>query len=52
MAEVNYLPWPTVKLAVRYTWYREFNGSRDNYDGFGRNASDNNSLFLLAWLLF
>ena len=23
-----------------------------NYDGFGRNAKDNNSIFLLAWLLF
>ena len=52
LAELNYLPWPNVKLAVRYTWYREFNGSSTNYDGFGRNASDNNSLYLLAWLLF
>lgn len=52
MAELNYLPWPSVKLALRYTWYREFNGSRENYDGFGRNAADNNSLFVLAWVLF
>jgi hypothetical protein len=32
--------------------YDRFNGAGHNYDGFGRNASDNNTLFLLAWLDF
>jgi hypothetical protein len=51
MAELNWLPIQNLKLAVRYTAYQEFNGASSNYDGFGRNAKDNNSLFLLAWLL-
>lgn len=50
--EVDYLPWEFVKLAVRYTAYQKFNGASGNYDGYGRGASDNNSLFVLAWVLF
>jgi len=52
IAELNYLPWSNLKLGARYTAYGQFNGARHNYDGFGRNASDNNSIFLLGWLLF
>jgi hypothetical protein len=49
--ELGYLPIPNVKLALRYSAYPQFNGARDNYDGFGRNAKDNNSVFLLIWAL-
>ena len=52
IAELNYLPLQNVKLALRYTAFQEFNGARNNYDGFGRNAKDNNSIFLLGWFLF
>ena len=52
IAELNYLPVQNVKLALRYTAYQQFNGASSNYDRFGRNARDNNSLFLLAWVLF
>lgn len=52
MLDLNYLPVQSVKLALRYTAYTEFNGAGTNYDGFGRNAKDNNSVFLLAWLMF
>ena len=51
LAELNWLPIQNLKLAVRYTAYQQFNGASSNYDGFGRNAKDNNSVFLLAWLL-
>jgi hypothetical protein len=51
MADLNYLPWQNVKLGVRYTAYNKFNGASTNYDGMGRNAKDNNTLFLYAWLL-
>ena len=51
LAEVNYLPIQNLKLAVRYTSYTQFNGAGRDYDGFGRNAKDNNSIFLLAWFL-
>lgn len=53
--EANYLPLPNaqnLKLGLRYTAYTRFNGAADNYNGFGRNASDNNSLFAYAWLLY
>ena len=51
IGELNWLPIQNIKLAVRYTAYQQFNGAGNNYDGFGRNARDNNSVFLLAWLL-
>ena len=50
--EADYLPIPQVKLSVQSTWFLKFNGARYNYDGNGRNASDNNTLYLLAWLVF
>ena len=51
-AEVNYLPWLNVKLSLQYTWYSKFNGSSSNYDGVGRNASDNNTLYMLLWFAY
>ncbi len=48
--EVNYLPWLNTKLQLQYVHYDKFNGSSTNYDGAGRNASDNNTLYLLGWL--
>jgi hypothetical protein len=50
--ELDYLPHPQVKLSVQYTWFLKFNGARFNYDGSGRNASDNNTLYLLGWFIF
>jgi hypothetical protein len=32
--------------------YRDFNGSRTNYGCFGRDAKDNNTVLLMAWLMF
>lgn len=50
--ELDYLPHPQVKLALQYTWFLKFNGAHTNYDGNGRNAMDNNTLYLLAWFAF
>lgn len=50
--ELNYLPRRDMRLVLQYTGYRKFNGASRNYDGFGRNARDNNTLYLLAWLMF
>ncbi|WP_082715938.1 cytochrome C [Burkholderia sp. BDU5] len=52
IAELDYLPHPQVKLSLQYTWLLKFNGGRFNYDGNGRNASDNNTLYFLAWFVF
>jgi hypothetical protein len=49
VAELNYMPWLNTRLTLQATQYSKFNGGDSNYDGFGRNASDNNSLYLLAW---
>lgn len=40
------------RLVLQYTSYSKFNGGSTNYDGFGRNAKDNNTLYLLGWFLF
>jgi hypothetical protein len=40
---------PMTQFALQYTMYSTFNGSASNYDGFGRNANDNNSLYFLIW---
>jgi hypothetical protein len=45
-------PWANLRLGAQYTWYNKFNGTGHNYDGNGRNAGDNNTLFLSAWLSF
>jgi hypothetical protein len=50
--ELNWLPFPKYRFVAQYTGYTKFNGGRSNYDGFGRNASDNNTFYLLAWLMF
>ena len=63
--EINYLPWLNTKLQLQYTHYDKFNGGTSNYDlgpspyaygspGYvaGRSASDNDTLYLLAWLNF
>jgi hypothetical protein len=52
IAEVNYLPWLNTKLQLQYVGYEKFNGSKTNYDGMGRSASDNNTLYALVWLNF
>ena len=43
-------PWLNLRLGLQYTAYLKFNGGNNNYDGFGRAASDNNTLFAFAWL--
>jgi hypothetical protein len=46
--------WPlqNIDLSVAYTGYTKFNGGTTNYDGAGRNASDNNTVYIAVWLNF
>jgi hypothetical protein len=39
-----------IRAGLQYTVYTKFNGASLNYNGFGRNASDNNALRLFIWL--
>jgi len=52
IAEVDWNPWMNARFSLQYTLYSKFNGASSNYDGAGRNASDNNTLYALMWLMF
>jgi hypothetical protein len=39
-----------LRVGLQYTMYARFNGAGSNYDGTGRNASDNNTLRIFTWL--
>jgi hypothetical protein len=46
------IPAEAFRIGLQYVMYDKFNGKKDNYDGFGRSASDNNTLYLYGWLSF
>jgi len=48
----SFWPWLNVKLGVQYIYYDKFAGGVNNFDGAGRNAHDNNTLFFFAWMAF
>jgi hypothetical protein len=61
--QLDYLPfndsggppfWPmsNVKFSLQYVHYQEFDGATSNYDGTGRDASDNDTLYFQVWLAF
>lgn len=52
IAQATYLPRQNVKLSLQYTAYTKFNGASSNYDGTGRSASDNNTLYLNSWFMW
>ncbi len=52
IVKASWMPWYNTQFSLQYTLNNKFNGSGSNYDGFNRNASDNNSLYLLVWLNF
>lgn len=41
-----------MRLGVQYTAYFRFNGAGQNFDGAGRNASDNNTLRVFTWIAY
>ena len=52
MLNFSYWPWQNVQLAAQYTGYTRFNGGSTNYDGSGRNANANNTVYLDAKFIF
>jgi len=52
LGEFTYNPWQNTRLGAQYTLYQKFNGASTNYDGSGRNAAGNNTLYLYLWLAF
>ena len=47
--ELFWSPVQNVRAGVQYFKYDRYAGSARNYDGAGRNASDNNTLFVYVW---
>lgn len=43
-------PWVNLRVGLQYTGYLKFNGGTSDYDGYGRSARQNNSLFVFYWL--
>lgn len=52
IGELDLNPWENTRVGLQYIGYSKFNGGSTNYDGSGRNASGNNTLFLFAWIAF
>ncbi len=51
LAEFDFNPWQNTRLGIQYVLYTKFNGGTSNYDGAGRNASDNNTLYVSTWIV-
>jgi hypothetical protein len=41
-----------MRVGVQYTVFTKFDGASHNFDGTGRNASDNNTLRVFTWVAF
>jgi hypothetical protein len=52
VGELEYAPWLNTHVTLQYVAYNKFNGAGTDYDGSGRSASDNNTLYLLLWIAF
>ena len=41
-----------MRVGIQYTLFTQFNGSSNNWDGLGHNASDNNTVRIFSWLAY
>lgn len=51
-AEVFTTPWQNAKIGLQYVAWLDFNGAALNYDGNGRDAAHNNTLYAYVWVAF
>jgi hypothetical protein len=49
MPEIFWIPVQNTRIGLQYTHFTKYLGARSNYDGHGRHASDNDTLFLYLW---
>lgn len=47
--EAFWIPVQYVRVGMQYTSYSKYNGASSNYDGLGRDAKDNNTVFFYIW---
>jgi hypothetical protein len=52
MPEIFWIPVQNIRIGVQYTHFTKYLGARSNYDGMGRNASDNDTLFVYLWAAY
>ena len=52
LGQVAVWPWQNFEIGVQYRAFLTFNGAATNYDGGGRNASDNNTFYIFIWMDF
>jgi hypothetical protein len=52
LGELTYNAWQNTRVGAQYVIYSKFNGATTNYDAGGRNASNNNTLYLYLWVAF
>lgn len=45
-------PFLNLRFSLQYTAYETFNGASRNYDGYGRSAADNNTLYIATYLMW
>ena len=50
--EIFWTPIQNVRVGLQYYKFTEYNGSSSNYDGNGRNASDNDTVVFYVWGAF
>jgi hypothetical protein len=50
--ELFWIPLQNVRLGIQYSWFTKYAGASSNYDGSGRNASDNATTYLYLWTAF
>ena len=52
IGNISWWPVQNICLTFQYTGYTRFNGAATNYDGAGRNADSNNTIYLIARFVF
>jgi hypothetical protein len=50
--EFDFNPWQNIRLGIQGMQFSRFNGASRNYDGSGRAASGNNTVYVFAWVTF
>jgi hypothetical protein len=56
ITEIAYLPfsygWLNMRIGLQYTLWNKFDGATTSFNGAGRNAHNNNTIFAYAWIMF
>ena len=50
--EFDVNPWQNIRIGIQGVEYSRFNGAATNYDGVGRPASGNNTVYVFTWVAF